>query len=117
MSSADLRSRIDFLKGATDSVSDGVDGVGDLAEPVETIANTSAKRVADDPIPLGSQKRRRIINSESSNSESEEPPLEKLRAQDVVQQKVEAVDAETPSTAASTTSRKRFAVLDSSDSE
>ena len=119
LTAADLRSRIDFLKGATDSVSDGADVQDDfLAEPVEMFANnnSSAKRVADEPIPVGSQKRRRIINSESSNSDNEEE--EKMQTQDVVQQTVEAVVVETSTTAASTTSRKRFDILDSiSDSE
>ena len=69
-----------------------------------------AKRLADEPIPVGSQNRRRIINSES-NSDNEEQ--EEMQTQNVVQQMVEAVVVETSTTAASTTSRKRFAILDS----
>lgn len=100
-----MRSRIDFLKGAT--VSDS-DVKTDLADST----NTNAKRLADEPIPVGSHKRRRIVNSESSSDD--EP-------QDVEQQNVATADpavvVETSSTAAST-SRKRFAILDSSsDSE
>jgi hypothetical protein len=68
------------------------------------------KRVAGEPIHVGSQIRRRIFNSES-NSDNEEQ--EEMQTQNVVQQMVEAVVVETSTTAASTTSRKRFAILDS----
>ncbi|KZS05201.1 putative TIMEOUT/TIM-2 protein [Daphnia magna] len=109
---ADLRCRIDFLKGASVSDSDG--GKSESAERIDDISgNTSAKRLADEAIPLGSHKRRRIVHSESSSSSDAEP-------QDVEQQEVAdpaVVVVETSSTAASTTSRKRFAVLDSSSDD
>ncbi len=89
----------------------------DLAEATETgasINNNGAKRLADEAIPAGSQKRRRIINSESSSSDSETEPQQQEKSSS---SPLHASPAEkTLSTAASTTSRKRFAIVDS-DSE
>ena len=84
----------------------------DLADASETVANGGAKRLADEAIPAGSQKRRRIINSESSSSEGEQTE----RKQE--EQSPSPPSEKTLSTAVSKTSRtKRFAVITDSDSE